>query len=158
LNRYSQDLYPAPGQAGRFDEQSTGTENHTEKRQMVNWVYQVPERRLYNGQAVLRIYAAKKDFDCTGLIQFKAFIRVKNSANSNGGTLVGTGDGLVAPSGISSCSFQLTTITVSMNTTIDTNKWIELKLVVSPATTSPVLFAYDTVSYRSSLRLPQVLV
>jgi hypothetical protein len=156
--RYSTDLYPAPGRPGRYVEQSTGNENHSEKKQMVNWVFQVPERRVYSGQAVLKIYAAMKDFNCAGLIQFKAFIRVKNSANSNGGTLVGTGDGILAPAGVSNCGFQLTTVTIGMNTQIDTSKWIELKIVVSAATASPVLFAYDTLSYRSTLKLPQVLV
>ena len=171
LYKYSTDLYNpvAPIYPGRYlvrqattppvDQASTGAGG---PGKMVNWVYQVtaaPAQLQGNGS--VRLWVAARDQNCSA-ISLHYYIRRKNAANSNTAgttTLLSEGNMTVPAGGAAPCAFTQVDVPFTLAaTTIPTNNWIELKVVVNqaPASADNALIAYDTSTYPSRLILPQV--
>ena len=171
LYKYSTDLYNpiAPIYPGRYlarqattppvDQGSTGAGG---PGKMVNWVYQVtaaPAQLQGNGS--VRLWVAARDQNCSA-ISLHYYIRRKNAASSNSAgttTLLSEGNMTVPAGGVAPCAFTQVDVPFTLAaTTIPTNNWIELKVVVNqaPASADHALIAYDTNSYPSRLIMPQV--
>ena len=171
LYKYSTDLYNpvAPIYPGRYlvrqattppvDQASTGAGG---AGKMVNWVYQVtaaPAQLQGNGS--VRLWVAAHNQNCAA-VSLHYYIRRKNAANSNNAgttTLLSEGNLTVPAGGAAPCAFTQVNVPFTLAaTTIPTNDWIELKVVVNqaPASTDNALIAYDTSTYPSRLILPQV--
>ena len=169
LYKYSTDLYNplTPIYPGRYlvrqattppvDQASTGSGG---AGKMVNWVYQVPTSTLFEGNGSVRLWVAAHDQNCAA-VSLHYYIRRKNNANSNtsGTTLLSEGNMTVPAGGPAPCAFTQVDVPFTLAaTTIPTNNWIELKVVVNqaPASADNALIAYDTSSYPSRLIMPQV--
>lgn len=163
LFKYSTDLPPGgPPEAGRFINvklpAASATETETSKQYMANWVYQLPGKTTFNGTVELKLWVARAGFDCASPAHIRAFLRDKNKETDSGGdSLLATGNAVMVPSGIESCPFQQITLTMSLtNVTVQKNRYLELKVTNPNTTGGAVLIAYDTATYRSTLKLPQV--
>jgi type II secretory pathway pseudopilin PulG len=167
LHKYSTDLYgyprvaPDPPEAGRFIDikvPDNADETEPSKQYMTNWVYQLPGRTTFNGTVELRLWVARAGFDCGGPAHIRAFLRDKKLATDSGGdTLLATGNAVMVPSGILTCPFQQIALTMALtNVTVQKNRFLELKVTNPNTTGGAVLIAYDTATYRSTLKLPQV--
>lgn len=156
LYKYSTDYYN--NQPGRYIVQINTDHNETLKDRMANWVYQVPQNTLFNGTVEVKLWVARKGFSCTGgAVNIRAFLRTKTTQATDAGTQIASGDGVMVPVGIGSCSFQQITITMTLtNVNVAINKWLELKVTNRNASGDAALIAYDTTAYRSTIKLPQV--
>jgi type II secretory pathway pseudopilin PulG len=166
LYKYSTNYYnpTAPVYPGRYLENvaTTPAVNENTASRMVNWVYQVPASTLFEGNGSIRLWVAARDQRCDRSISLRFYIRRKNAANSNSAgqtTLLSQLDATVpASGGVAPCAFRQVDVpfTLSPGTTIPTNNWIELKVVVNSASADHALLAYDTTTYPSRLLMPQV--
>lgn len=162
LYKYSTDLYayPLPGEAGRYINFKVPNANETEtsKQYMANWVYQVPGKTVLNGTVELKLWVARAGFDCGGPAHIRAFLRDKSKETDSGGdSLLATGNAVMVPSGVTSCPFQQITLTMALtNVTVQKGRFLELKVTNPNTTGRAVLSAYDTETYWSTLKLPQV--
>ena len=166
LYKYSTNYYnpTAPIYPGRYleDVATTPAVNENTASRMVNWVHQVPANTLFEGNGSIRLWVAAHDQRCDRSISLRFYIRRKNAANSNSAgqtTLLSQLDATVpASGGVAPCAFTQVDVpfTLSPGTTIPTNNWIELKIVVNSTSADHALLAYDTTSYPSRLLMPQV--
>jgi type II secretory pathway pseudopilin PulG len=168
LYKYSTDLYGyplatgTPPEAGRFINvklpAASATETETSKQYMANWVYQLPGKTTFNGTLELKLWVARAGFDCASPAHIRAFLRDKNKETDSGGdSLLASGNAVMVPSGIGSCPFQQITLTMFLtNVTVQKSRYLELKVTNPNTTGGAVLIAYDTVTYLSTLKLPQV--
>jgi len=157
LYKYSTDYYN--NQPGRFIDKKTPNPSHSEtsSRYMANWVYQMPQNTLFNGTAELKLWVALKDFNCTGgSMTLRAFLRTKITDTTDTGVQLGTGDALVVPTGVGTCSFEQITLTMNLtNVNVPINTWLELKVTNRNASGDAALIAYDTTQYPSTIKLPR---
>ena len=169
LHKYSTDLYGyplatgTPPEAGRFIDikfpaaSATGTE--ADKRYMANWVYQLPGKTTFNGTVELKLWVARAGFDCTGPAHIRAFLRDKAKETDSGGdSLIATSaPAAMVPNGVTFCPFQQITLTMVLaNVTVQKDRYLELKVTNLNETGRAILIAYDTETYLSTLKLPQV--
>jgi type II secretory pathway pseudopilin PulG len=158
LYKYSTNYYPV-GEGGRYIENKLGgaTETETDRKFMANWIYQVPDKAKFNGTVTLKLWMARQGFNCGGPAHIRAFLRDKKNPDDAGGTPLATGNGVMVPTGITSCGFQQVTVTMTLaNVDVQKSRYLELKITNQTTPTHPVLIAYDTTQYPSSLKLPQV--
>ena len=145
---------------GRFvDKRNNPAHDESNPKFMVNWVHQVPQNTLFNGTAQIKVWVAAKDLTCDKTLHIRAFLRRKDSATTNAGTQLGSVDAIILPPGGSGpCEFRQQTLTIALtNVTVETNKWVELKITNHDISNSDAaLIAYDTLTYNSTLKLPQV--
>lgn len=167
LYKYSTNYYnpTAPVYPGRYLERvaTTPAADENTASRMVNWVYQVPTGTLFEGNGSIRLWVAARDQRCDRAISLRFYIRRKNAANSNNAgstTLLSQLNATVpAPGGVAPCAFTQVNVPFTLaspGTTIPTNNWIELKVVVNSTSADHALLAYDTTSYPSRLFMPQV--
>ncbi len=167
LYKYSTNYYnpTAPVYPGRYLERvaTTPAVGENTASRMVNWVYQVPTGTLFEGNGSIRLWVAARDQRCDRAISLRFYIRRKNAANSNNAgstTLLSQLDATVpAPGGVAPCAFTQVNVPFTLaspGTTIPTNSWIELKVVVNSTSADHALIAYDTTAYPSRLFMPQV--
>ncbi|MGH2729366.1 MAG: type IV pilus modification PilV family protein [Actinomycetota bacterium] len=162
LYQYSKDKYT--GAPGRWIKDDGANHSEGASDKMANWIYQTPEKAIYEGNAELQIWIANEDLACSPELSFNVYIREKSSGNKDNGTPLESFEDLTSlPSG--DCNFRLYTLTFPFNRTIARNKWIELKVTVNDKCCGPPqyetphgLFAYDTTTYASMLTLPQVSI
>lgn len=158
LFKYSTDYYN--NQPGRFVDRKTPNPTHSETstRYMANWVYQIPQNTLFTGAAQLKIWVARKDFNCaSGPVQLRAFLRTKITDTIDTGVELASGDGTMVPTGVGSCPPQEITISINLaNVNVPINTWLELKVTTRNTTGDAAIIAYDTTTYPSSIRLPRV--
>ncbi|HET6771261.1 MAG TPA: hypothetical protein VFH75_06455 [Actinomycetota bacterium] len=157
LYTYSTDYYN--NEPGRYIEQRNTDHNEDLKVRMANWVYQVPNPdTLFNGTVELTLWVARKDLSCTGgPVHIRAFLRTKATDVTDTGNELTSGDGVMVPVGVGSCPFQQITITMTpINVTLAANTWLELKVTNRQTSGDAALIAYDTLDYRSTIKLPQV--
>jgi type II secretory pathway pseudopilin PulG len=157
LYRYSKNFYM--GEAGRYISNQNVSETETNPQLMANWVYQLPAQATFNGTVEVKLWVARKDFNCTGgPVQIRAFLRKKTMEDDSGvETSLANGNAVMVPSAIGSCPFQQVTLTMVLtNVTIPINNWLELKVTNRNASGEAALVAYDTATYRSTIKLPQV--
>src|SRR5918992_2271861 len=152
LRKYSTNYYT--GQAGRFVDKKIALHTETSTQFMANWVYQVPSTTTYTGIAELTFWVAMKDLKFDKVPQLTIFLREKSSATTNTGTLFATAAATSPPPGLTEpCDFREVTVSIPINRTITTNRWIELKITTAQTTGDASLYAYDTTVYPSSLTL-----
>lgn len=122
--------------------------NETDPWRMSNWVYQLPSRTILDGNATLRLLVPTTGGTCpSGTIT--AHLLSKQNATDAAGSAVAESTnfvGTATPNG-ANC---IIVMTIPMDTTIDTGRWLELKLTTSEG----IVIGYDTVDYDSSLTLP----
>jgi hypothetical protein len=160
LHKYSTNYYPV-GEGGRYVKNRNVSDAETSTELMANWVYQVPGsgNTLFNGTVELKLWVARKDFSCTGgPVQIRAYLRKKTVADDSGTeTSLANGNGVMVPTGIGSCPFQLIAVNMTLtNVTVLAGQFLELKVTNRSASDNAALVAYDTATYRSTLKLPQV--
>lgn len=169
LYKYSTDLYGyplatgTPPEAGRFINiklpAASATETEADKQYMANWVYQLPGKTTFNGTVELKLWVARAGFDCSAPADIRAFLREKKEATDSGGDklLATSAPAAMVPIGVTSCPFQRITLTMFLtNVTVQKSRYLELKVTNLNTTGGAVLIAYDTATYRSTLKLPQV--
>ena len=163
LHEYSTDISACPlGKGGRCIDIKFPDANSTEvdKRYMANWVYQVPGNdTTFNGTVELKLWVARAGFACGAPADITAFLREKKEATDSGGDklLATSAPAAMVPIGVTSCPFQRITLTMALaNVKVQKNKYLELKVTNLNTTGGAVLIAYDTATYRSTLKLPQV--
>lgn len=155
LYRYSTEFYT--NQPGRYLEKRNTDHNETSKARMANWVYQVPQNTIFNGTVEVKLWVARTDFSCGGAINLRAYLRTKTSETTDTGTERASGEGVMAPLGVTSCPFQQITISMVLtNLNVPINTWLELKVTNRNGSSSDALIAYDTSDFRSTIKLPQV--
>jgi type II secretory pathway pseudopilin PulG len=153
LRKYSTNYYT--NQAGRYVDKKVALHTETGTQFMANWVYQVPSTTTYTGTAELTFWVAMKDLKCDKTPQVTIFLRDKATATSGTGTLFATAAATSPPPGLTEpCDFREVTVSIPVNRTISTNRWIELKITTAETTGDAALVAYDTTVYPSSLTLP----
>ena len=151
LYKYSTDHFD--DRQGRYVHRgSSGGAGEANLAYMINWVYQVPEDLVLNGNATGGIWISHKD-GCVHTGSFQLWLRTKNSAMSDSGTLIGSGSGAVSPGPSQPC-WNLAGVSMPVSTTIPAGTWIELKLTVADADRDAAQVAYDTTSFASYLDLP----
>lgn len=149
LYNYSTDLDTEPGRLVN----PGGSVSSTASKK-AQWLFQAPEELLLDGDLRFEVFVANDAANCGLPVALEAVIRQKNSANSNGGTIISSASGLV----VLDCTFQQVTTTLTVSHTVPKNKWVELTLYVNGAITNiPVRVAYDTVGYPSALVIPTVV-
>lgn len=166
LYRYSTDLYTYPRltepfEAGRYIDRkfpsSSATETEADKRYMANWIYQLPARTTFSGTVEINLWVARAGFDCSGPAHVRAFLRdKKDPTDSPSDVLLATGNAVMVPSGVTTCPFQQITITMALSATVQKDRFLELKITNPNTTGGAILIAYDTTTYRSTVKLPQV--
>lgn len=156
LYKYSTNYYDA--HQGRWIDRKNASHSEASTQYMANWTYQVPQTAIFNGTAELKLWVARKDFSCTGgPVTIRAFLRTKLTETSDTGTQLATGDGVMTPLGVGTCQFDEITISMNLtNVTVPINTWMELKVTNRNTSGDPALIAYDTTTYRSRIKLPQV--
>jgi type II secretory pathway pseudopilin PulG len=153
LRKYSTNYYT--NQAGRFVDKKIALHTETSTQFMANWVYQVPSTTTYTGTAEFTFWVAMKDLKCDKTPQVTIFLRDKATATTGTGTLFATAAATSPPPGLAEpCNFREVTVSIPVNRTITTNRWIELKITTAETTGDAVLYAYDTTVYPASLKLP----
>lgn len=170
LFKYSMNYYnpTSPVYPGRYLERQATTPFQDESPppaaggvRMVNWEYPVPTSTLFEGNGSVRMWVASRNQNCAG-ISLHYYIRRRPTNNSNNPgqtTLLSQGDMTVPASGSAPCGFTQVDVPFTLpppGTTIPTNNWIELKVVVNSTSADHALIAYDTTSYPSRLFMPQV--
>lgn len=149
LYNYSTDLDIEPGRL--VEPGGSPTSSDETKAQ---WVFQAPEALVLNGNLELKIWIANDAANCNQPVQIEAVIRQKNSARANGGTVLGSANGLVALT----CTFQQVGTTLSVSHTVPKNKWVEVTVFVdSDITNYSMRVAYDTTAYPAALVIPTVV-
>lgn len=156
LYKYSTNYYT--NQPGRYVDRKNASHSETSTQYMANWVYQVPNSPTFNGTVEVKLWVALKDFSCTGgAVDLRAFLRTKATDITDTGTQIASGDGVMVPVGVGICPFQQITITMTLaNVSVPINTWLELKVTNRNASGDAALIAYDTTTYRSTIKLPQV--
>lgn len=156
LFKYSTNYYTLF--SGRFIDKKNISAGETSAQYMANWVYQVPQTATFTGTATVKLWVAAKGFACDKLLHIRVHLSEKANGLTDTGTEFASADGLLSPSGLfGECPFQLITISPSVSRTIATNQWIELKVSVRNASQDAGLFAYDTLTYKATIKLPQVV-
>ena len=154
---YSKNYYSA--KPGRFIDKTNAQPEESSRQFMANWVYQIPKNNTtFNGTVQLKLWVAAKDFNCDKLLHIRAFLRRKDDPITNGGPELARGDAVIpAPGGSAPCGFRQITLTMPVaNVKVDKDKWLELKVTNRLTSGDPALIAYDTATYNSTLKLPQV--
>jgi prepilin-type N-terminal cleavage/methylation domain-containing protein len=138
-----------------------GNKDTSDLNKFVSWNYQMPERTLFNGNAVVTIWAknvldAAHPEDCTKKIRVKAALRTKASSTTD--SKISDLKEEEASISTGSCTtWQQATITLAIgNKWVEQDQWLELK-IFHPGDTDAVMYAYDTVDYPAKVVLPQVL-
>ena len=161
LYNYSQNHYSA--RPGRFVARGGSDSSYSDNQKFVNWVYQIPEGAAagtFQGAPVLKIWVATKDFVCDKSVRLTAHLREKATSTATTGTTFASVTSTIPPEpdGSGACGFQLATVTFpSISRTIAKDRWLELKIVTSTGAfgAEDGLFAYDTTTYNSTLKLPK---
>ena len=161
LYQYSTNHYSGgSAKPGRFvDKRGNPAHDESNTKFMANWVHQVPQNTLFNGTAQIKVWVAAKDFKCDKTLHIRAFLRKKDTSATTAGTLLGSVNAIILPPGGSEpCEFRQQTLSIALtNVTVETNKWVELKITnVEITNGDAALIAYDTLTYNSTLKLPQV--
>lgn len=155
LYKYSTDLYSA--YPGRYVDKSSSGDGTSDKSYMANWVYQVPSQTKLDGQGTLEMWVAMKDLKCDKTPSFTFWVRDRGSLTSHTGTLLATGSATSPASGSEPCNFRKVTANFNINNyTIDTNRYLELKIRNNEASEDAILLAYDTTTYPARVAFPQV--
>jgi hypothetical protein len=146
------------GQVGRRVNQGNTDVSVSDPKKYVNWVYQVDQTSIFDGNAVLNLWGSAKDFHCDKAVEIFAYMRWKTSATINAGTSMGSGSYVLPKDGAGCSGWRQFTINIAVDATVDTNNWIEVKVVVHDdvANHENGQFAYDTTTYPATLTLPQV--
>jgi hypothetical protein len=171
LHKYSTDYptAPAPVYPGRYLERRDTTPFEDESpppasrgSRMVNWVYPVPQSTLFEGTTgSITLWVAPHRL-CDQRISLRFYIRSKVAVGSNNAAntdLLAQLDKTVdAPGGTGPpCAFTQVDVpfTLVPGTEIQTDSYIELKVVVNSTSGDHALIAYDTATYLSRLFMPQ---
>lgn len=135
-----------------------GNANTTNPRdRLVNWVYQAPDTMFLEGPVNVTLWVAADDFNCPETLVFDVLVRVKNSANTGSGTILGSIDDLIVPTGVSGCGWEQLDFSLGIPfTTVNQGDWIELKLLLDGVSTDDAMLAFDTVDYPAIAVLPTV--
>ncbi|MDQ3958077.1 MAG: hypothetical protein M3273_07120, partial [Actinomycetota bacterium] len=157
LYEYNVDEFSG-GRSGRYVHRGSITgQTESNLRYMINWVFQAPQEMVLTGTAVGGIWISQKD-GCNLPGHFHLWLRTKNNAATDSGTLIASGEGPVPASGGSPpCGWGLVPISMPVSTTVPAGTWVELKLTVDNADRDAAMVAYDTTSYASYLDLPLVV-
>ncbi|HEV2756996.1 MAG TPA: hypothetical protein VG318_14610, partial [Actinomycetota bacterium] len=153
---YSYNVDQFDGRQGRYVHRDS-TQGPTEANlvYMINWVFQAPEDMVLNGNATGGIWITHKD-GCVHSGVFHLWLRTKNNAMTDAGTLLASGTGAVAPGASQPC-WSLASVSMPVATTIPAGTWLELKLTVDDADRDAAMVGYDTTTFASYLDLPLVV-
>ena len=155
LYQYNVDEFSS-GRSGRYvHRDSANGPTEADLRYMINWVFQAPEDIVLDGTATGGIWITHKD-GCVHTGVFHLWLRTKNNAMSDSGTLISSGTGVVQPGESQPC-WALAGVSMPVSTTIPAGTWIELKITVDDADRDAAMVGYDTTSFASYLDLPVVV-
>ncbi|HEX2058309.1 MAG TPA: hypothetical protein VHI71_08065, partial [Actinomycetota bacterium] len=150
---YSYNVDEFDGRSGRYvHRDSANGPTEADLRYMINWVFQVPEDMVLNGNATAGIWITHKD-GCVHQGLFHLWLRTKNNASTDAGTLIGSGTGGIPPGASHPC-WSLAGVSMPVATTIPAGTWLELKITVDDADRDAAMVGYDTTSFASYLDLP----
>ena len=151
--KYSTNYYS--GQPGRWIDRSSATHSESNLSRMQNWIYQVPApNTIFDGTATVKLWVAMKDFNCALNPSITVFIRRRVDLASHSGTQLGSA---TASAGTGSCGFRLVEFQVPLSSaSVPQNQYLELKVKVNTSSNDAALIHYDTVTYTSTIKLPQV--
>lgn len=127
------------------------------RAKVVNWVYQAPDTLFVEGPMAVSMWVAADDFLCPETLVFDVFVRIKNSANTSNGVILGSVDDLTVITGTAGCGWEPLDFSVSLPfTTVDQGDWIEIKIVADSLSTRDAMLAFDTVDHPAIAVLPTV--
>ncbi len=107
-----------------------------------------------NGALELRIWSAMKDFDTTKAGRLNAYLRSCSSAGTDCQSFASTSLTVGPWSGGSSTWVQKTLSFGTLNTTLASDRVLELKIVVADSSDDDMWLAYDSSAYASVLGAP----
>ncbi len=145
------------GWPGRALTQGGDVTTTNPRDRLVNWVYQAPDTLFVEGPMVVSLFVAADDFNCPETLVFDAVVRVKNSAGTGSGTVLGAVNDVTVVTGAAGCTWEKLDFAVSLPfTTIDQGDWLELKILLDSTSTDDAMLAFDTVDHPATALLPTV--
>ncbi len=127
---------------------TTGGTNATASgSQMVNWRYQTPAKRTYNGNAIVTVWVMPAS-GTTSTVQMTAYL------NYDGGGASYTNAGSATAS-VPAGTWSQVQFTIPVSFSLTKNKKFEVKLVTATGTgLTDALVAYDTTAYPAHVDMP----